>query len=198
MPKYADTLKRVMEGDFAEASLEEKQQTVRELIQVCSITSAAVAISPIPLVDTALLAPIQVGMVQGIGRVHGHRLDKRAVIEMLSTFGASIVAQNVIMAAAKFVPFFGWVVSISMAYALTYAIGEVSDHYFNSGRDVDADELKRMFDQVYKQKREEKEAEHKSNRTLKDKLEQLKEARRDGLLTEDEFNAKKEDLLKNF
>ena len=48
------------------------------------------------------------------------------------------------------------------------------------------------------QKRAEKEAEHKSNETLKDKLQQLKDAFEAGLLDEDEFAAKKEDLLKDF
>jgi uncharacterized protein (DUF697 family) len=130
--------------------------------------------------------------------VHGYSLDRKSVIEVLSTFGASIVAQNVIIAAAKFVPFLGWLVAISMAYALTYAIGEVSDHYFKSGRGVPQSDLKQMFEKVYKTKRAEKEAAHKSNETLKDKLEQLKDAYKSGLLTEEEFNKKKEDVLKSF
>ena len=31
------------------------------------------------------------------------------------------------MGAAKFIPFIGWAVGPSMAYALTYAVGDVSD-----------------------------------------------------------------------
>ena len=85
-----------------------------------------------------------------------------------------------------------------MAYALTYAVGEVSDHYFRSGRGVAAEDLKSMFEKVYKQKRAEKEAANKSNETLKQKLEQLKDAFSSGLITEAEFNAKKEELLKSF
>lgn len=195
---YAQTLKRVMEGDFGSASTEEKANAVREVIQVCSIAAGAVTVQPIPFVDTALLAPIQIAMVQAIGRVHGHKLDKKSVLEILSTLGASIVAQNVIMAAAKFVPFLGWVVTISMAYALTYAIGEVSDLYFKTGRGVAPDDMKAMFEKIYKEKKAEKESANKGNETLKDKLEQLKEAYQSGLLNEEEFNRKKEDLLKSF
>jgi uncharacterized protein (DUF697 family) len=195
---YLDTLKRVMEGDYANASAEEKANAVREVIQVCSVAASAVTVQPIPFVDTALIAPIQIALVQAIGRIHGYKLDKKSVIEILSTLGASIVAQNVIMAAAKFVPFLGWLVTISMAYALTYAIGEVSDHYFKNGRGVPQQDLKDMFNSVYKTKRAEKEAQNRGNETLKDKLEQLKEAYKSGLLTEDEFNKKKEDVLKAF
>ena len=127
--------------------------------------------------------------------VYGYQLDTKAVIEILSTLGASIVAQNVIMAAAKFIPFFGWVVSISIGYALTWAIGEVSDHYFKNGRHVDEAELKAMFERVYRAKKAEKTEQHKADKTLRDKLTELKRAHTEGLLTDAEFEAKKAELL---
>lgn len=198
MSGHLETLKRVLDGDYSEATDEEKAKAVRELVQVCSVAAGAVTIQPIPFLDTALIAPIQIGLVQGIGKIHGFKLDKRSILEILSTFGASIVAQNVIMAAAKFVPFLGWLVTISMAYALTWAIGEVSDHYFRHGRNVDPDELKKMFDKVYKAKKTEKEQSHKGDKTLKQKLEELKDAKKDGLLTDEEFEAKKAELLAGF
>jgi len=198
MASYLDTLERVMKGDFQDASDQEKADAVRDVIQVCSVASAAVAWQPIPLLDTVLISPIQIAMVQAIGRIHGHKLDEKSIVEILSTFGASLLAQNLIMAAAKLIPFAGWIVGMSMAYALTYAVGEVSDHYFRNGRGVDQQDLKQMFDKVYKAKKAEKQAAHRSNESLKDKLEQLKEARGAGLLTEDEFEAKKQELLASF
>jgi uncharacterized protein (DUF697 family) len=198
MASYLETFKRVMDGGYDSASDAEKTAAVRDMIQVCSVAAGAVAIQPIPFADIALISPIQIGLAQAIGRIHGQHLDRKSVLEILSTFGASIVAQNVIMAAAKFVPFLGWAVGPSMAYALTYAVGEVSDFYFRSGRGVSPSDLKSMFDKVYKSKRAEKEASAKGNETLKDKLEQLKEAFASGLITEGEFNAKKEELLKSF
>jgi uncharacterized protein (DUF697 family) len=198
MSGHLETLKRVLDGDYSEATDEEKQKAVRELVQVCAVAAGAVTIQPIPFVDTALIAPIQIGLVQGIGKIHGFKLDKRSILEMLSTFGASLVAQNVIMAAAKFVPFLGWLVTMSMAYAMTWAIGEVSEHYFRNGRNVDEGELKKMFERVYKAKKSEKEKAHKGDKTLKEKLEELKEAKKDGLLTDEEFEAKKAELLAGF
>ena len=198
MASYLDTLKRVMEGGYDSATEAEKVQAVRDMIQVCSLAAGAVAIQPIPLIDIALISPIQIGLVQAIGRIHGQHLDKKSVLEILSTFGASLVAQGVIMGAAKFIPFIGWAVGPSMAYALTYAVGDVSDYYFRSGRGVSPEDLKSMFEKVYKAKRSEKETAAKANSSLKDKLEQLKEAFTSGLITEAEFNAKKEELLKSF
>jgi uncharacterized protein (DUF697 family) len=198
MATYLETLRRVMDGDYENASQEEKNGAIRDVIQVCSIAAAAVTIQPIPLLDTALITPIQIGMVQAIGRVHGYKLDKKSIIEILGTFGASLVAQNVIMAAAKLIPFAGALITISMAYALTWAIGDVSDHYFRNGRVVPQGELREMFKRIYEQKKAEKQAAHKADDTLKSKLEQLKKAYEAGLLTEEEFARKKEDLLRAF
>jgi uncharacterized protein (DUF697 family) len=198
MPGYRETLHKIMDGGYDGATEEEKRQAIRNVIQMGAVASGALTVQPIPFVDSALIAPVQIAMVQAIGRIHGYRLDRKSVIEILSTFGASIVAQNLAMGAAKFVPVLGWAMAISMAYALTWAIGEVSDHYFRSGRGVEPASLRSMFKRVYKEKRAEKEATNRGNSTLKDKLEQLTEAFRSGLLNEAEFNAKKEELLRSF
>lgn len=198
MAGHLETIKRVIDGDYTNATDEERTTAVRELVLVCSVAAGAMTIQPLPLLDTALIAPIQIAMVQGIGKIHGHKLDTRSILEILSTFGASIVAQNVIMAAAKLVPFVGWVVTISMAYAMTWAIGEVSDHYFRNDRKVDEAELKAMFDRVYKAKKAEKTEQHRKDGQLRDKLDQLKRAHADGLLTDEEFEAKKAAVLAAF
>lgn len=198
MAGHLETMKRVLDGDYTDASEEEKTRAVKELVQVCSVAAGAVTFQPFPLVDTVLITPIQIGLVQGIGKIHGYKLDTKSILEMLGTFGASIVAQNLIMAAAKLIPFVGWVITISMGYALTWAIGEVSDHYFRNGRKVDEAELKAMFERIYKTKKAEKTEQHKADKTLKEKLEQLKKARADDLITAEEFESKKAEILTRF
>ena len=194
---YLDTINRVMTGDFSSASDDEKQRAIKDVIQVCSVAAAAVTIQPFPIADVLLMSPIQIGMVQAVGRVHGHTLDKKSVLEILSTFGASIVAQNVIIAAAKLVPILGSVIAVSMGYALTYAIGEVSDYYFKIGRGASADELKARFKKIYDEKKAEKEKQAKDPK-LKQKLDALKKAFEAGVITEEEFNHKKEEVLSGF
>ena len=195
---YAETLNRVMTGNFDSASDAEKDEAVRELVKVCSVAAGAVTVQPIPFVDTALITPIQIAMVQGIGKVRGYSLDQKSIVEILSTFGASLIAQSVIMAAAKLIPFFGWVVTISMAYALTWAIGEVSDHYFKTGRGASSSEMKDMFKRVYDDKKAEKESANKKNASLKERLEKLKQAKANGILTDEEFEAKKQEVMASF
>ena len=195
---YLDTVKRVTSGNYESATEEERTAAVKEVIRVCAIGASAVTIQPFPVADVVLMSPIQIAMVQAIGKVHGHKLDKKAIVEIISTFGASLVAQNLIMAAAKLIPFLGSVVAMSMAYALTYAIGEVSDYYFRNGRGVDGAELKERFNSIYKEKKAEKDREAKNNKSLKQKLDLLKKSFDQGVITEEEFNRKKEELLAGF
>jgi uncharacterized protein (DUF697 family) len=134
--------------------------------------------------------------VQAIGQVHGHKLDAKSVVEVLATFGGSIVTRSVLGSVVKVIPVFGWAASASMAYAMTYAIGEVSHCYFASGRGLSSSELRSMFRTVYDAKRAEKAASAKSSDTLTERLRQVTQAYESGLLTEEEYRKKKEDVLK--
>lgn len=192
---YAETIGRVMQGDYANASEDEKLWAVRDVTTVSAVAAAAAAVQPIPFVDMALLAPIHVGMVQAIGQVHGYELDAKTVLEVLASFGASIVARGVVMSALKVVPVFGWVASASMAYATTYAIGEVSHAYFKSGRGLSGVQLKSMFKAAYAQKKNEREAAARAQDTLQERLRQLTHAYEAGFLNEEEYRRKKEEIL---
>jgi uncharacterized protein (DUF697 family) len=192
-----ETVARVMHGNFDDATDADKLAAVRDLTMVCSVAAAAIAVQPVPFLDVALLAPVHVGMVQAIGHVHGHKLDAKSVVEVLATFGGSIVTRSVLGSVVKVVPVFGWAASASMGYAMTYAIGEVSHAYFVSGRGLSGRELRSLFRSVYDAKRSEKEAAAKASPSLRDRLRQLGEAYAAGLLSEEEYRAKKEELLKD-
>jgi uncharacterized protein (DUF697 family) len=193
---YLETIARVMHGNFESATDPEKLAAVRDVTIVCSVAAAAVTVQPVPLLDIALLAPIHVGMVQAIGQVHGHKLDAKSVVEVLATFGGTIVTRSILGSVVKVIPVFGWAASASMAYAMTYAVGEVSHCYFQSGRGLSSSQLRTMFRSVYDAKRAEKAETAKANETLKEKLRQVTDAYEAGLLTEEEYREKKEQVLK--
>jgi uncharacterized protein (DUF697 family) len=194
---YLETIARVMHGNFENATDADKLAAVRDVTVVCSVAAAAAAVQPVPLLDIALIAPIHVAMVQAIGQVHGHKLDAKSVVEVLATFGGSIVTRSVLGSVVKFIPVFGWAASASMAYAMTYAIGEVSHCYFASGRGLSSSELRSMFRSVYDAKRAEKVSAAKGSDTLTERLRQVTQAYESGLLTEEEYRKKKEDVLKD-
>jgi uncharacterized protein (DUF697 family) len=193
---YVETIGRVMHVNFENASDSEKLSAVRDVTVVCSVAAAAIAIQPIPILDLALLAPVHIAMVQAIGQVHGHKLDVKTDVEVMATFGGTIVTRGILGSVVKLIPVIGWAASASMAYAMTYAIGEVSHCYFKSGRGLSSAQLRSMFRSVYETKRAEKEAAARASETLKEKLRQVTDAYEAGLLTEEEYRKKKEDVLK--
>ena len=195
MTECGSTFDRVLAGDWEGATDEQKRIAVRDVITVASVASAALAVQPIPLVDLAILAPIHVGMVRAIGAIHGYRLDAKAVLEMLSSLGASLLARAAVLSAVRLVPFVGWAVAIPMAYATTWSIGEVADHYFRTGRGVGPERMRELFERCYETKKREKEQSHKAQGSLRERLRQLVEAREAGLIDEPEFQRKKEEIL---
>ncbi|MFW5921322.1 MAG: YcjF family protein [Polyangiales bacterium] len=195
---YTDTVGRVMSGDFDYETEQERDQAVRDVIQVCSAASGAVAVQPFPVADIALLAPIQIGMVQAIGRIRGCSIDHRTALEILSTFGATLVSHGVVRTSVRLVPVFGWLMGISMSYASTWALGEVSDVWFRCGRDVPPADLRAMFREIYAKKKAEKQAEHRGDDSLEQRLDDLGRAYERGLIDEEEFRKKKEEMLRDF
>lgn len=193
---YAATFESVMNGDFGDVDELTRAAAVRDVVQVASIASSAITIQPIPFLDVALLAPVQIGMVQAIGRIHGYDLDRKAVLEVLSTFGGTLLTQNILLSAAKLIPFVGWVISIPMSYALTHAMGEVADHYFKTGRGLSAARMRQMFEELFHRRKAEAQArQKKAGGDLSERLSQLVAAFEAGLITEQEFQGKKEQIL---
>jgi uncharacterized protein (DUF697 family) len=177
---------------------EDKARLLAQTIQASAVAAGAVTIQPIPLLDLALVTPIQATMVQTIGSIHGYKMDARTVMELMGTFGTGIATQQFVLAASKFVPVLGWAASITTAYAMTWAIGEVADEYFAHGRKMSNVELNQMFHRVFRAKKAEKQASVSAGSPLKNKLGQLTAARDADLITADEFMRKKEQLLADF
>ena len=195
MTAASSTFDRVLCGDWEGVEDEQKRAAVRDVITVASVASAALSVQPIPLVDLAILAPIHIGMVRAIGAIHGYQLDAKAVLEMLSSLGASLLARAAVLSAVRLVPFVGWAVAIPMAYATTWSIGEVADHYFRTGRGVGPERMRALFEQCYEAKKREKEQSQKAQGSLRERLRQLVDAKEAGLIDEAEFQRKKEEIL---
>jgi uncharacterized protein (DUF697 family) len=145
------------------ASAAERTGAVAELIRKTSATAAVAAMQPFPLVDAAILTPLQHRLVRSIARIRRCRLDDDDIKGMFRAVRGPIVASQATIAGAKvflLVPFFPAAVGVSLAYALTHAIGEVTDEYLSQpGMEVEdmkprlAVVSKRRFRQVLHVKR---------------------------------------------
>lgn len=184
-----------MTDDRQPRSEPDADRAAARVIRNSSIVAAAAAVQPIPLVDLALLTPIQVGMVRTVAAIYGHPLGVRNALELIGTFGTSLIAQHAVMVAVKLVPVAGLPVAVSVAYALTYAIGETARAHFRHGHALTSANLREVFRRAYRKKRGEVRHAARSDAQLIEELRRLTDDRRGGAIGEAEYERRKQELI---
>jgi uncharacterized protein (DUF697 family) len=202
-----ETLKRALHGELDGASEAEKAQAVRDIIRTTSEAASVVALQPIPFLDSPFIRPIQWGMVRGIGRVHGYRIDDHDAHEIFRPIRRHIVARHALIGGAKLVPpvipFAGGLIAISVAYALTSALGELSDRYFRSRRTMLPAQMRLLFERVFRdqfsnafrQKRNAIRAKMRRDPEIRRRFDIVARAAREGMLTEEEAARRTDEIL---
>ena len=128
-----------------------------------SITNAALELLPESLASMAIL-PLQVRLVYRIGQSHGYELDQGHIKEFIATLGVGLTGQYLEQFARKLLGgALGSVIggmgrtigrqaaSSGMAFATTWAIGQLAKQYYGGGRKLDAARLKTAFTPLVEQ-----------------------------------------------
>jgi uncharacterized protein (DUF697 family)/tellurite resistance protein len=128
-----------------------------------SITNAALELLPETLASMAIL-PLQVRLVYRIGQAHGYQLDQGHIKEFIATLGVGLTGQYLEQFARKIMGgVLGSVLggiggalgrqaaSSGMAFATTWAIGQLAKQYYAGGRTLDAARLKQAFTPLVEQ-----------------------------------------------
>ncbi|MBD3304886.1 DUF697 domain-containing protein [candidate division KSB3 bacterium] len=184
--EYKELIQSLISGDFSQASQEERDRTVNKIIHASAVTSALVSIIPLPLIES----PIQITMVRSIGNVYEQELDEKVVLEIMSVIGGNVLLRQLI----KLIPYAGFVVNVSRVYGTTWAIGAAAEYYFKHDREVEKEELMQVFKSVLKQKTQEKEQEMKEKHT-EERLEQLQSLLEKHLISQEEYDKKREAII---
>jgi uncharacterized protein (DUF697 family) len=122
-----------------------KEKRIRALIYSKAGVCAAVALAPIPVADILVLTPIQMAMVATIGYFHGVEVTPERATELMGVMGAGVGLREAARQLIKLVPGYGLVVSASIAFAGTVALGEVANLWFARRMKVDVQDLKELF-----------------------------------------------------
>lgn len=128
-----------------------------------SITNAALELLPETLASMAIL-PLQVRLVYRIGQAYGYELDQGHIKEFIATLGVGLTGQYLEQFARKLLGgVLGSVLggmgraigrqaaSSGMAFATTWAIGQLASQYYGGGRTLDAARLKAAFTPLVEQ-----------------------------------------------
>ncbi|PID56438.1 hypothetical protein CSB45_11330 [candidate division KSB3 bacterium] len=184
--EYKDLIQRLASGDFSQSSQKERDATVSKIIHASAVTSTLVSVIPLPMIET----PIQMTMVRSIGKVYEQELDEKVVLEIMSVIGGNVLLRQLM----RLIPYVGFVINLSRVYGTTWAIGSAAEYYFKHDREVEKEELMQVFKTVLKQKTQEKEHDI-TERRVEERLEELKSLLEKGLITQEEFDKKREAVI---
>ena len=128
----------------------------RQIVKA-SVTNAALELLPESLASMAIL-PLQVRLVYQIGRAYGYELDQGHIKEFVATLGVGLTGQYLEQFGRKLLGgLLGTVLggvgravghqtaSSGMAFATTWALGQLAKQYYGGGRTLDAAKLKAAF-----------------------------------------------------
>ena len=113
----------------------------------CGGTSVASA--QIPLADTAVITPIQIGMIVALGHIFDIEVTKTAARAIISGAGASLIGRGISQVVFGWIPGLGNVLNATTSVALTEAIGwmavdQFASEYAAAGKDfsdIDVDDI---------------------------------------------------------
>ena len=130
-----------------------------------SITNAALELLPESIATMAIL-PLQARLVYTIGKAYGYELDQGHIKEFAATLGVGLTGQYLEQIGRRILGgVLGGVLggmgrsigrqaaSSGMAFATTWAVGQVAKQYYGGGRTLDADKLKAAFQPLLSQGR---------------------------------------------
>lgn len=152
---WLDTLAEIRRTDWSKVPDPERDATAREVIQIASYAAAAASVVPVPLVDIALLLPVHTAMVMTVGHVHGRNLSnaeaKRVALELGAVAGITLAGRAALSALKKILlPGLGGVLAAPAAFAVTWALGRVSNAYFKDPG-LSRDDLKKVFSDAFRE-----------------------------------------------
>lgn len=195
---------------------EKNNPIANSIIKNHMIWSMGAGFIPVPIADFFAVSAIQLDMIRQLCKVYDidfKETEGKAIITSLTSSGLARLGARAI----KFIPGVGSVLGgVTLAIlsgGSTYALGEVFKKHFETGGtflDFDPSRLKKYYDEQFEKGKEMakkmKDEEEEMSQQVQDikttakpdvvsKLKDLAELKKDGIITEEEFQKMKDRLL---
>ncbi len=105
-------------------------------ITTSSSLSAAIALSPLPVIDFIPLIANQVGMVMTIARIYQYKITPARARELIGTFGLGMLGRGLFQQFSKFASVPGWLLSSAIATSMTVVMGYAAIEWFEKGERI--------------------------------------------------------------
>jgi uncharacterized protein (DUF697 family) len=196
----------------------ERERHADTIIKNHIVWSMGAGLIPVPIVDFFAVSGIQLDMIRQLCKLYDQDFKESEGKAIITSLTGSGLARMGAKAMIKFIPGIGSVVGgVTMAVlsgASSYALGEVFKRHFETGGtflDFDPKRLKKMYnekfekgkkvaEQIKKEQDRKREAaemaeDGKTSSKMVDKLKELAELRKEGLISEEEYTVMKRKLI---
>jgi len=102
-------------------------------IASASSVSAAIALTPLPVIDFLPLVITQSVMVLGIARIYNYKITPVRAKELVLSFGLGFLGRTLFYELSKFGGVPGWIISAAVAVSMTIVMGYAATIWFERG-----------------------------------------------------------------
>jgi small GTP-binding protein len=130
-----------------------RRNAAQRIIRNATLISLAAGLEPFPLVDIPILLGNQIRLVLRLAALYGEPVDSanttRYLRELVAVMAGGLGLRYLAEQAAKMVPFGGDFISGAIAGAGTWAMGQVVQEYYESGKNISPQRLQMLYRDFY-------------------------------------------------
>jgi uncharacterized protein (DUF697 family) len=119
-----------------------RRQLAWSATRAAGATAAAVALTPLPVLDVFPLLAVQASLVLGIARIYGQRVTLVRARELLATFGLGLLGRTLFQELSKLGGPPGWLLASAIASSTTVVMGRAAALWFERGERARSSELR--------------------------------------------------------
>jgi uncharacterized protein (DUF697 family) len=191
----------------ATATSPNRQDRANDAVRTRMLVALGAGLVPFPIVDIAAVTGVQLDMISRLCRIYGVDYSESIGKSLLSALAGSTLARigaSLVKTIPVAGPFLGGVSMAVLSGATTFALGQVFISHFENGgtlQDFDFKAYQKYYEEnlelgkkVASKLKQEQGSQSQDAFARLEKLNKLKEK---GIITEEEFQRKKEEVLRN-
>jgi small GTP-binding protein len=133
-----------MVAALGQALPEYRWQLAWQTIVRSASISAAIALTPLPVIDFVPLVAIQSIMVVSMARIYNYKITPRRATELVATFGLAFLGRTLFQELSKLGGLPGWLLSAAIASSTTVVMGYAAVRWFEKGEKLSSEAIKRL------------------------------------------------------
>lgn len=133
-----------MVAALGQALPEYRWQLAWQTIVRSASISAAIALTPLPVIDFVPLVVTQSIMVVSIARIYNYKITPQRASELVAAFGLGFLGRSLFQQLSKLGGLPGWLLSAAIAASTTVVMGYAAVRWFETGQKLSAEALKKL------------------------------------------------------